>query len=224
MLCFSFVLLKPPYVHALLEYLHPYFEHKHYVMHPGAMQFKRATRFGHSSIICNLSSDGALTWLTFHLGLRHDLVERAQAGLFGKSDYYQSESHTLMIDSRWIQNPGATSLPERMRIGNHLDLELACDAFIDFMDRSGFAFLDKFRSLSALDKLFNNNEKRAALWCNHHYQRCFRAMAIAQITNRADKALLHQKHRNYLESRGYRGEILHKFDAQYAHMQKLSLN
>lgn len=224
MLCFSVVLVKQPYIHSLLDYLHPYFEHKHYTMHAGAMQFKRTTSFGHSSVVCNLSSDGEFSWLTFYLGLRHDLVERAQAGLFGKRAYYQTESHTLIVDSRWIQNPSAPALPGRVRIHNQLDLELACDAFIDFMDRSGFAFLDKCRSLASLDKLFNNNDKRSALWCNHHYQRCFRAMTIAQIINRGDVALLHQKHRNYLESRGFKGEILHKFDAQYAHMQKLSLN
>jgi hypothetical protein len=98
------------------------------------------------------------------------------------------------------------------------------DEFIDFMDRSGFAFLEKYTKLQALDNLYNHRTELSAKWCNHSYQRCFRGMVIAGIRSRRDPGLLRQKHRQYLLERGYAGQVIQKFDTNFARAGQISLN
>lgn len=207
-----------PYLIHLLEYLYPYFEHKRYALLEGNAQFKRITNFGFSSVLCSVHGEGRNTAVRFFIGLRHDLVERVLAGLFGQEGYYHSGSHTILVDAR---NLGWTSMGI---VQNLRDLGQEADLFIDFMDRKGFDFLNTYRRLAACDILFNDKTETSAVWCNHQYQRCFRGMAIAHLTKHPDLALLFNQHRTYLAQRGFGGEIIRKFDVNFAKVRQPSLN
>lgn len=208
----------PAYGTQLIDYLYPYFEHKRYVLLRGNTQFKRKTNFGFSSVLCSISGGDGNTSVRFFIGLRHDLIERSLAGLFGQGDYYHTASHTLLVDARKL---GWTSSGS---ISCQRDLELEADLFIDFMDRKGFSFLDTYRRLTFCDQLFNEQREKSATWTNHQYQRCFRAMAIAHVLKRPDLEPLFERHRTYLLHRGFGGEIIRKFDTHFAPSRLPSLN
>lgn len=207
------------------EYLYPYFEHKKYVPTRTPGEFRRKTSFGHSAVHYHvvLAEGGAA--IQFHVGLRHELVEVAMSSLFGQRSYYQTDSQTLSVDSRTL---GAVSRAddrsERSPIIKPAEVGAFCDGFIDFMDRSGFAFLEKYSNLSAVDRLYNNLPSKSAEWCNHSYQRCFRGMTVAEIMRRLDLRTLREMHRSYLLSRGYGSGVIEKFDINFARPGKISLN
>ncbi len=207
----------------LLDYLLPYFEHKRFKVHQEHLQFYRPTAFGHVSAILQLSDANEGQYLSFHLGLRHVLVEGAMAGLFGNAHYYHTESHTLLIDIRHLIAQGAP-LPGRILITNEEQLKSAGDAFINFMDHKGLNFFEDYKTLKSIDVLYNQHTERSALWCNHHYQRCFRGMLSAIILKRNDLEPIAETHRIYLEQRGFGTQILQKFDAALVQLRALSLN
>jgi len=202
----------------IFDYLLPYFEHKRYDAAKGHPQFRRKTNFGFSSVILQVSEQGGLSYVRFFLGLRHDLIENMLAGLFGQESYYRSESHTLLVETAklgWKVNDAMRDDSDIIAIG---------DGFIDFMDRTGFSFLDHYRRLKACDILFNETPAKSAQWCNHQYQRCFRAMAVAHVLKRNDLGHLRAIHRTYLLSRGFSGRVVQKFDVNFAQTEHLSLN
>lgn len=212
------------YTERLREYLHPYFEHKHYILGRGGIEFRRKTSFGHSVIIANTIECGDATVVDFHLGLRHDMVETAMSGLFGQREYYLNDSVTLLADWRLPKSNDPKVRTKRSEIRSTRDVDALGDAFIDFMDRIGFTFLEKYTGLQALDHLYNHRTALSAEWCNHSYQRCFRGMVIAEVRGRRDLALLRDKHRLYLLSRGYAGQVVQKFDTNFARAGQISLN
>lgn len=206
------------------DHLYPYFEHKHYELEDGRLVFRRKTSFGHSEIIINVIKGDVDAAVDFHLGLRHDLVEIAMSGLFGQRDYYLRESATLLTDLRLLTKLPSEQSVRRPVVSSLDETEALCDCFIDFMDRKGFAFLAKYAKLASLGHLFNDKTRLSAEYCNHSYQRCFRGMTIAEILGRADLAALREKHRSYLRSRGYAGNVIHKFDTNFARTGQISLN
>lgn len=207
------------------EYLLPYFEHKRYMPHRGAGEFRRKTSFGRSAVYYNAVTSDTGTFVDFHLGLRHDLVELRLSSLFGQREYYRADSCTLLVDTRKLRrvpNDGRTVL--RAEITSLAHLRSVCDEFIDFMDRTGFPFLEKYSSLAAVDRLYNDLPQTSSAWCNNSYQRCFRGMTIAEILRRENMEELRERHRAYLLSRGYAGRIIEKFDTNFARSGKISLN
>ncbi|MFN2422832.1 MAG: hypothetical protein ABR572_03560 [Cryomorphaceae bacterium] len=212
------------YTERLRDYLHPYFEHKHYALGRGGTEFRRKTSFGHSVIIVNLIDGDDATVVDFHIGLRHDLVEKAMSGLFGQRDYYLTDSATLLTDWRLLKSADPEERTKRFKIREIRDVDAIGNAFIDFMDRIGFSFLEKYTKLQALDHLYNHRTAVSAERCNHSYQRCFRAMVIAEIRGRRDLALLREKHRAYLLGRGFAGQVVQKFDTNFARAGQISLN
>jgi hypothetical protein len=208
----------------LFDYLLPYFEHKQYLLRKGDGQFTRLTSFGHSGVVCTVSETPDGSFLNFQLGLRHSAIEQAMAGLFGNTDYYHGSSYTLLVDWRYLQVPSGAALAPRILLRKREDIAVACDAFIAFMDRQGWAFLDNYRSLKAIDKLYNRQGNYSALLCAHQYQRCFRGMLAAQMLHRPGLAALRNAHRTYLLQRGYSGMVVRKLDLTFAQMGNLSLN
>ncbi len=207
------------------EFLLPYFEHKQYALLPGTAQYRRKTSFGHAGVIVSAMASDEYVQLRLHLGVRQDLLEKALIGTFGQSSYYSNDSYSLLIDARLI-DPLLSALPQDFRIDERLNerVEERCEAFIRFMDDKGFAFLDKYRKLSAIDRLYNEKPRLSARWCNHHYQRCFRGMTAAFIRHRSDVSALYAMHRDYLIQRGYEGQVLQKFERNFALQEKLSFN
>jgi hypothetical protein len=180
--------------------------------------FYRSTRFGHSAIIYSITGGGQVE---FFLGIRHHLIEEVLKSLFGNQNYYGTYSHTILPSwSHLIQE----SQLARISCENLNDLRSAGDKFINFMDRTGFDFLDHYRSLANLDFALNDRPSISATWANHNYQRCFRAMTSAKIRSRTDYDQVYHMHRQYLEKRGYSGEIIHKFDTTFVRLKSISLN
>jgi hypothetical protein len=202
------------------KYLHPYFEHKRY-MEVEDLVYRRSTTFGESAFVCSVTGDDDMAYVKFFLGIRHDLVEKALVNGFGLGDYFRHSSHTLLIPWSDIDSD---QIPNVLPCKGLSDLKAAGDWAISFMDERGFDFLNHYKRLSALDRLFNDKVDLSAKWARHSYLRCFRAMAIARIMNRSDYDRLYQMHRQYLEKRGYGGKITAKFEATFARMKRLSLN
>jgi len=140
---------------------------------------------------------------------------------FGLAEYFNKSSYTLLLNSKDLD-------PERFYTFlpcKHLsEMTTIGDMALDFMDYKGFDFLNHYKHLSNLDRLFNDLPSKLSKWTNHNYLTVFRAMAIAKLKNRSDYDRLFQMHRVYLESRGLTGPIIEKFDTTFAHLKKLSLN
>jgi len=204
----------------LHSYFHPYFEHKKYEA-KGQLIFERPTRFGSSVFISTVTGDEERAYIKFFLGIRHDMVENTLTNGFGLSEYFRNSSYTLLANWSDVDNQ---RLPSSIPCTGMSEVKSAGEWGLSFMDERGFDFLDHYRNLKALDRVFNDRPEISARWASHNYLRCFRAMAIAKIMNRTDFDRLCQMHRQYLESRGFGGAITAKFDATFARIKHLSLN
>lgn len=201
------------------EHLHPYFHHKKY-MEKQPLVFERRTRFGSSVFIATITGDEEMAYVKFFIGLRHDLVELTLINTFGLEDYFRNSSYSLLLNWNQLDSNLAASLPSK----DLIDMTTIGDMAIDFMDRRGFDFLNHYKHLVNLDRLYNDLPGKAAKWNNHSYLHRFRAMAIAKLAGRQDYDQLLRVHREYLESRGLTGPIIAKFDTTFAHLKKLSFN
>jgi hypothetical protein len=159
--------------------------------------------------------------LSFHIGLRHHMVESMLAHYTSSQVHFNQSSHTLMVS--WHQC-SSINLPRRVVCSSERELIQATDLFMDFMDRDGFNTLDKYKSLRAADELLNDHPLLSSNWCNHSWQRCFRGMTTAKLLNRNDYERLFQMHQQYLLQRGAPGQIIEKFSTIFARLHRLSLN
>lgn len=205
----------------LAEILMPYFEHKKYIWHPELNQFIRPTRFGHAGIVASVTSSGGSLHIEYHIGIRHDLVEKALGALYGTPPYYQSQSYTLLVSYGMLNHINGSG---RFICHNANDLYRIADTFTHFMDMKGFDFLDHYKRLAHIDKLFNEHMDVARRWSNHSYQYSFRAMVVAKLCHREDIDILSGIHRNFLIERGHIGALVEKFDANFAQLKILSFN
>lgn len=205
------------YMHS---YLHPYFDHKRYGS-KGDLIFERKTRFGKSVCICTVTGDSEMAYVKFFLGVRHDLVENTLINGFGLNEYFKNSSHTLLLPWSDVDSAG---LPISIPCVRMSDIKKAAERGLAFMDEKGFDFLNHYKKLESLDRLFNDKPHISSKWARHSYLRCFRAMVMAKILDRSDFDRLMQMHRQYLESRGFSGAITAKFDATFARMKRISLN
>lgn len=206
----------------LEQHLYPYFEHKKYEKADGGLNFWRKTSFGRSEIIVNALPYENEVYVEFHLGLRHDIVENMLCDILGRSVYYNNLSLTFITNA--LNLDSSVSGRKRILCTTEDELIKAGDSIIDRMDRRGFDFLDRYKSLSQIDELLNDKPKTAAKLANHSYYRCFRAMVTAKILNRADYDRLYQMHTQYLSERGFNGLILQKFNATFARLKSMYLN
>jgi hypothetical protein len=205
----------------LLELLDPYFEHKHYSKCRGVIDFYCETNFGHSSIIISVSGNEGDEVAELFPGIRHNLVEHFLIDLFGTNAYYNTWSHSLLPSWRFLQSEMESF---RLPCNTPAEIDAAIDRFIDFMDRRGFDFLNHYRELAKIDQLLNDRPKVAARWCNHNYQRCFRALATAKLLNRPDYDRMFLMNQQYMAERGFAGKIMQKFNTTFANYKDLSLN
>lgn len=204
----------------LRQHLHPYFEHKQYE-EKRPLIFTRQTNFGKSAFAVTLSGDEKRVYVRLFAGIRHDLVELTLINSLGLADYFKSESYTLMVN--W-EHLDSVRFSQALPCSRMTDITTVGDMAIDFMDQKGFDFLNRYRQMSSLDRLFNDSPDKLAKWTNHSYLNRFRAMVIAKLRGREDYENLFELHRTYLKNRGFDGVIATKFDTTFAHLKKLSLN
>ncbi len=162
-----------------------------------------------------------MAYVKVFAGIRHNLVERTLVNGFGMSEYFKNHSYTLLPSWKEIDPDNTVSSLPCRQIS---DIKVAGDMAIEFMDRKGFDFLNHYKSLKALDHVFNDLPKVSAKWTKHSYLRCFRAMTIAKLMDRQDYDRLFQMHRQYLEKRGFGGAIINRFDTTFARLKRFSLN
>jgi hypothetical protein len=204
----------------LNQHFQPYFDHKKYEER-SPLVYERQTSFGCSVFMATVTGDEEMAYVKFFAGVRHDLVELTLTNTFGLNDYFKKSSYSLLLS--WNQLDAHTS-PPVLPSKNVNDMTAIGDMAIDFMDHKGFDFLNHYKHLANLDRLYNDNPSKAAEWTNHSYLHRFRAMAIAKLRGRHDYDRLFQMHRDYLESRGLSGPIIAKFDTTFTHLKNLSLN
>jgi hypothetical protein len=205
----------------LIEGLLPYFEHKRYELKAEKNQFIRSTNFGHSSALFAVSGFGKSVYVEFFLGLRIQEVEEHLIQIFGPSQYYHSNSHTIMTG--W-SNIWPSMLLRRYDCKSARDIEAITEMFIEFMDEKGFNFLDTYRKTQNLCTLLNDYKPDASNWNNHSYQHIFRALVLAHLTNRADHRDLYLTQRSYLTNRGNPKTIIEKFDCAYHNLYSAVIN
>jgi hypothetical protein len=163
---------------SLSQHLHPYFDHKRYVEKQPLM-FERKTRFGSSVFIATVTGDEEMVYVKFFAGIRHDLVELTLTNTFGLDDYFRNSSYSLLVNAK---NLDKELMPNALPCRHLSDMTGVGDLAIDFMDHKGFDFLNHYKHLSNLDRLYNDSSEKVAKWTNHSYLHRFRAMAIAKLS------------------------------------------
>lgn len=205
---------------SLHQHLHPYFEYKKY-LEKSPLVFERKTSFGSSAFTASISGDSEIGYVNFFAGIRHDLVELALRNTFGLQEYFEGTSYTLLIN---LKNVDRQRVVASLPFKKVSEIETIGDLAIEIMDDVGFDFLNHYKSLENLDRLFNDSPTTLSKWTNHSYYHRFRAMAIANLRLREDYDKLFSSHREYLKKRGFTGPILAKFDSTFAHLKTLSFN
>ncbi len=205
----------------LYQHLESYMEHKRYGGNASDLHFVRLTNFGNSAVkITTEQAEDGLRFRVF-LGLRHQLVEEWLANYGLPGTHYSQASYTLMVKSDRLAGGVAF---EQWPAKTETEVGAIAESFIAFMDKTGFDFLDRYKELKAIDRLYNENTVLAGKLNSFNYQYAFRAMAMAKICHREDYDRLMAMHRQNLASRGFSGEILAKFDITFARLKHFSVN
>ena len=204
----------------LVDYLHPYFEHKGFVYIPSQNQFQKKTNFGFHNFVFSITKEDKFYRVNFFIGLRIDLIEIPTYHLAGGLINFDRKSNTLLVPTKAIENNQSS----KTGILEYKNLEQYCDYFIDFMDRIGFDFLYTNSKISNLHHLINVNKLVSEKYYNHSFQRCFKGLVACSIVAFDELKNTYKSHLGYLDKRNCPEKYIANFEKLYGVLSTINPN
>lgn len=203
----------------LLMLLQPIFEAKGFQLMKHLHQFRKKTDGGFQNIIISVSGSEPVL-VEINIGTRVDLVEELAYQFTTGLRSFQENSNTLITSmGRIIQQPYF-----RFEVTRTDDVQEVADRICGFMQEQGFGFLDKYTTISELDKLFNDNPREKLPYAYNHLNRCLRGIVLARMADRKDFPAIAATYRNTLVKSSTAPPLLEKYDKLVNHLKTFSFN
>ena len=147
-----------------------------YTAVPQLKQFRRPYDGGHQCIVISSAGQHPVEIEVF-LGIRVNLVEElAYQFTMGLSEY-GPHSTTLLIPAKRV----IERLELRYELHRAEDLGNVQSNIEEFMLTYGYAFLDQYSSMSALDRLYNAKPEQKVGYIINEYHRALRGIILAKL-------------------------------------------
>lgn len=160
------------------------------------------------------------TLAELHLGVRLDRVEQLGYQFTLGLTEYGLHSTTLITSAGRISGQPY----QRYTLDQPTDVDTTARQMMDFMDAAGFDFLNKYGTLQALDKLFNNQPTEKSLFLVNPLHRSLRGIILAKLTQRNAWEQLVDTYRTQLVRRGTPEPLIYRYDRLVDYLRTFSVN
>jgi hypothetical protein len=155
-----------------------------------------------------------------NIGTRIDLVEELAYQFTTGLRSFQENSNTLITSmGRIMQQPYF-----RFEVHQSVDIREVAEQIKAFMETQGFDFLEKYSTISELDKLFNDKPREKLPYAYNHLNRCLRGIVLARMADRKDFPAIAATYRNTLLKSSTAPPLLEKYDKLVNHLKTFSFN
>lgn len=203
----------------LLSRLEPFFVLHGFTPLAAHHQFRKVNNGGFCSVVISVgNSFPALAEL--HLGIRVDLVEQlAYQFTTGLTEYGPHSTTLITSAGRIVEKPYY-----RFPLERPSDTDVVAEQMEQFMQTEGFAFLDKYRRIEALDALFNTEPHEKSPYLTNRLHRSLRGIILAKLTHRARWSWLVTSYRAQLTLRGTPEPMMQNYDRLANYLRTFSVN
>ena len=175
-----------PFDTNLFQQLTPYFMGYTYALLPEKKQFRRETAFGFQNIVLSSVCYPTDTVLEVNFGVRNNQIEQiAQQFLNNLPDFRPDVNTFLLSIGRFNGLPYA-----RYKIHSENELASICRQIKSFFETHGFNFLAHNYTLSALDKLLNEQPNLPCRYVYNQTHRCYKGLIAARLNHNPNYDLL----------------------------------
>ncbi|MDQ1089167.1 MULTISPECIES: hypothetical protein [unclassified Siphonobacter] len=168
-----------PFETELYQKLSVFFAQHGFELLSDRKQFRKQTPTGFHNVVFSTSSQGQETWLDVSIGLRHQEIEFLAQQFLDISEEYRDDANTLVISIGKFNDDKYF----RYKLHGTDDLDDVCDQIKEFLVQTGFAFMQKYDGLKALDQLFNKEPSKPCKYLYNQTHRCFKGIIAARFTN-----------------------------------------
>jgi len=133
----------------------------------------------------------------------------------------------LMSKSLARRSTGARIIQQpyfRFEVHQSADIREVAEQIKAFMETQGFDFLEKYSTISELDKLFNDKPREKLPYAYNHLNRCLRGIVLARMADRKDFPAIAATYRNTLLKSSTAPPLLEKYDKLVNHLKTFSFN
>ncbi len=204
----------------LYEKLEPFFRNYDFVLLAEKKQFRKNTPTGFQNVIFTATAYQDEIWLEVNIGCRSHQVEQIAQQFLGNTRDYWADSNTLVIsigkfnDAKYF----------RYKIFNENDLEDTCEAIKEFLENTGFPFLNKSDNLKAINNIFNLQPSSPCKYLYNQTHRSYKGIITARLTNDERFLDLSNTHRNVLRRNGANPDELLTFERILSFLLYQSVN
>ena len=206
-------------LYTLYYSLEDYFLSQSFLAIPTLQQFRKATSQGFITVIVSAPAPWP-TLAELHLGVRIDLVETLAYQFTNGSAGYGKHSTTLITSSGNILGDPYQRYP----VESERATPNAVQQMRDFMKQQGFAFLEKYSHVQALDALYNRHPEQKSPHLPNLFHRALRGVTLAKLAQRPGWSELVQVYRTALLARSTPPALMAQYDQLAHYLRTFSVN
>ena len=206
-------------IQSLTARLNPFFALHNFTLLAAYRQFRKEYDGGFGTVIISVGNFfPALAEL--HVGVRVDLVEQLAYQFTSGLAEYGPHSTTLITSAGRILNQPYYRFP----LEHSADIDSVAEQMERFMRVEGFAFLEKYRHVKALDELFNTEPHERSPYLINRLHRSLRGIILAKLAHRDRWSGLVTSYRAQLTLRGTPEPMMQRYDRLANYLRTFSVN
>ena len=184
----------------LYHTLYDFFEARGYALLMDKKQFRKNTAAGFLNVIFSVTEYAENdAWVEVHLGGRNHQIEQiAQQFLTGNLLDFRDEANTIVISIGKYNKVKYF----RYKIQHDDDIATTSDSIKDFLQTTGFDFLDSIAPLAAVEKILNAAPAAHCDFVYNQIHRCFKGVVAAKLNANPHFLGLVASHENYVSRFG----------------------
>jgi len=186
----------------LAQALYPLMRSKGFEWLPRLHQFRKSTENGFTCLILSTTVYDEESLTEAHLGARIDDVENLAFPFTNGLPGFQPDSMSLVTPMARLFNERYQRLP----LDGEESVQEVKGLLQQQLETEGFAFLERYSQLHALDQLLNSQPDEPVVYLHNQINRCFRAIVTAKLLQRQDFTRLADHYASLLSTRLYAPE------------------
>ncbi|PQA59688.1 hypothetical protein C5O19_08665 [Siphonobacter curvatus] len=168
-----------PFETELYQKLSVFFAENGFELLSDRKQFRKQTPVGFYNVVFSTSYRTNEIWLDVSIGLRHQEIEFLAQQFLDNAEEYREDANTLVISVGKFNDDKYF----RYKLQSTEDLNDVCDQIKEFLLNQGFAFMEKYGSLKALNHLLNDEPTKPSKFLYNQIHRCFKGIIVARFSN-----------------------------------------
>ena len=184
----------------LYHALYDFFEERGYELLMDKKQFRKNTAVGFVNVIFSITQYAENdAWVEVHLGCRNHHIEQiAQQFLTSNLLDFRDEANTLIISIGKYNKVKYF----RYKIQGDEDIQITSDSVKEFLQTTGFGFLESLLTLADVEKALNVYPSKPCPFLYNQTHRCFKGIVAAKLNENKHLLGLANFYGSYLEKFG----------------------